>query len=329
MKVIRSVLEGFLPVEAPRPEPTGIVYRIANIVDGRVYIGKTERSFSKRYRGFKWWKHTHNQELKADYERLGQDSFEVTIMGHGFKASELVEAERFLIWSHQSLHPNGYNRFRDGGAATEATRAKMSASGKRRMEKFPNPFKGKKHTEETKEWLRQINTGKKLSEEHKSKIRAGSKRGLESPWYTSMTEEAKNVARDSLKSGREVALPRVQKPVLQRHPKDGALVARFQSIEDASKAVNMFHQNISISCHSADRTCGGFKWEFENGTSPRASYPINLQVRPVCKIDSLGQRESFVSLSEAARSVKVSGGNLAAAIRHKWKCRGYNWEYVV
>lgn len=301
----------------------GAIYRITNFAENKVYIGKASHGFSHRYRGGKWWKHTHNRELKSDYERLGPDSFFTDLIIYDLSEEETKECETFLIGSHNSIFPNGYNHVRQGHAISELTRKRMSESGKRRMQIYTNPFKGKKHSYQTRQELREINTGKKLSEEHKEKIRKGSKKGLESAWYTTMSTESKAKVHASRKN----ATPANKKPVLQLNIKSGNTIAEFESINAASKALNLNFQNISFSCHSAAKTCGGFKWMFKDGSSPQSGYPLKSTKRSVVRIGKNSQDEIFTSISEGARSVHTSTGNLAAAVKNEWKCGGHYWKY--
>lgn len=57
--------------------------------------------------------------------------------------------------------------------ADPATRAKLCAAAKERARTSPNPFAGRRHSEETKSVLSKKNKGKVLSKEHRAKISAG------------------------------------------------------------------------------------------------------------------------------------------------------------
>jgi len=86
-----------------------IIYRITNIIENKVYIGKAKHGFYDRYKGGKWWKLSHNEQLKLDYTRLGKQAFIVDIFEQGLSSESATELEIFLIYTHNSLFPNGYN----------------------------------------------------------------------------------------------------------------------------------------------------------------------------------------------------------------------------
>lgn len=54
-----------------------IIYRILNIKNGKSYIGQSVNSFKKRYRGGKWWIHTHNDILKNALNKYGLENFQI------------------------------------------------------------------------------------------------------------------------------------------------------------------------------------------------------------------------------------------------------------
>ena len=92
-------------------------------------------------------------------KKYGKESFRMSIIHWCDNKNDANELETFLI-SECNTIANGYN-ITPGGDGT--------GSGE------SNPFFGKTHSEETKEKLRAVNLGRKLSEEHILKLTEGRK----------------------------------------------------------------------------------------------------------------------------------------------------------
>ncbi len=227
--------------------PRGIIYRITNTVLGRVYIGKATKRFVDRYRRGEWWKHTHNHELKADYEQYGAQAFEVDILIEGCTAQELLELEPFLIWSHQCLHPRGYNHFLFSRKThvSDVTRQRMSEA-----------HKGKHHSEESKAQISRVQRGHHRlagipkTPEHCRRISEGLRR--------SMTEERRRQRSERQLGGKH----RAARPVEQLDRQSGAVIRRYASIADACRAIGAEDTDIIRVCRGRNRTAKGFKWRY-------------------------------------------------------------------
>lgn len=152
------------------------IYKIQNILNGKVYIGSSVHIMSR------WSRHRSDLEknrstsikLQLSYNKNGKDNFKFSIIEE-CSIDDLLIKEQFYIDLFDSYN-KGYNSVKFAGhtlgfSPTQETRDKMR---KTMLER--NSFKGRKHSEETKELLRIINTGKKLSEEHKRKISENSSR---------------------------------------------------------------------------------------------------------------------------------------------------------
>lgn len=87
----------------------GIVYKIENKVNGKVYVGQTIYSFSTRYKGGKWWKYTNNRHLKSSAKKYGENNFDISILEHSKSLEELNALESKYAIEFNSYHPHGYN----------------------------------------------------------------------------------------------------------------------------------------------------------------------------------------------------------------------------
>lgn len=143
-------------------EVYGIIYRITNKINKKVYIGQTTLTFKERYHGGKWWKETHNTHLKNSVKKYGLDNFEVIeIFDIAFSKSELDIKEIVYIELYNACNKlYGYNN-RTGGSHG-------------------------KHSDESKLKMSKVHKGVKLSEQTRqnmSKIRKGKRLGNDNPMY--------------------------------------------------------------------------------------------------------------------------------------------------
>ena len=176
-----------MPPNAPRISG---IYAIYSEVNGRRYIGSAV-NFSKRWgthlAGLRRNKHD-NPHLQNAWNKYGEEAFEFVVL-EGCEPELLIEREQY--WFDQ--YDNKYNLTHVAGSRLGTThtpetrakisalktgqvilpeqRAKISASLKGRK-KSPEAIakrtasrKGFKHTDETREMLRQVNLGKKQSSE--------------------------------------------------------------------------------------------------------------------------------------------------------------------
>ena len=138
----------------------GVIYKITNKVNGKVYIGQTSKSggFKKRYdyggdgiiRVYKYHKNhkkynkTHNEHLLNSMNKHGIENFEVNeIFDIAFSKQELDAKEKSWIAIYNSIDRRyGYN-FCDGGSNGKPTREvieknRLSKIGKNLKSENPN-----------------------------------------------------------------------------------------------------------------------------------------------------------------------------------------------
>ena len=90
-------------------ETTGIIYLITNTVNGKVYVGKTQKTLEKR-----WSEHCKSSRGKSTsaihraIRKYGSGTFTLKVLATSV-VSDLNRLERFWINSLTSISPNGYN----------------------------------------------------------------------------------------------------------------------------------------------------------------------------------------------------------------------------
>ena len=129
----------------------GYIYKITNLITGAVYIGQRgHSSFDERYWG-------SGKRIKSAIHKYGIENFNREIIDTAQTQEELNEKEIFWIAFARSYYDICYN-IANGGEGNS-----------------------KPCYEETKEKLRQINLGKKASEQKREKCRQNSLRMWQNP----------------------------------------------------------------------------------------------------------------------------------------------------
>lgn len=179
------------------------IYKITNIVNNKVYIGSTIRSFSKRWgehrRGLRDNKH-HSTYLQNSWNKYGKDNFIFEIIEELHNKDEIYINSKEELWINYYNSCNskfGYNneniidnkrnlseatkekirKTKIGKIASQETRKKMSESHMRRFrENNEIPWNtGKTPSLETKIKMSNSQLGRKHSSETIEKIRNGNK----------------------------------------------------------------------------------------------------------------------------------------------------------
>ncbi len=177
-----------------------IIYKLENKINGKIYVGQTQREISQRLAT-----HLHAKTYIGNVlKKYGLQSFTISIIDYADDKNVLTEKEIFWIKTLKCKFPDGYN-LTDGGEGlfnpsevtkqrlrlshmgkhpTDKTRKKMSENNSGEL----NHFFGKIHSDETrkkmaKAWvgrvisvearknMSRVKKGKHLSEEQKQKRR--------------------------------------------------------------------------------------------------------------------------------------------------------------
>ena len=149
------------------------VYKITNLVNGKVYIGAS-KDIERR-----WWEHKKrvNSPIHSDLETYGLDNFKFEVL---LECPEdmLAQWERDMICLYDADDPEkGYNSPKDRSynlklyeALKGRPHASFSEETKRKMSEAKKGRKIAPHSEEAKRKMSESHKGHKFSEEHKRKI---------------------------------------------------------------------------------------------------------------------------------------------------------------
>jgi len=139
----------------------GIIYIATNAVNGKQYVGQT-RDFSRRV---KWHLNSsRNTHFGHAIKKYGKAAFE--FQQFQYPVEELNKWEQYWIKELNTVSPNGYN-LTSGGDHCE-----MSNIARQKIKKNNAKYwLGKKMPATFSEKLRNANLGKKLSSEHREKLK--------------------------------------------------------------------------------------------------------------------------------------------------------------
>jgi group I intron endonuclease len=114
-----------------------IVYKIRNLLNGKVYIGQTKRSLAARITGH----FGKGSSVGEDMKKLGKENFDVSILDFADTQEELDKLERFWIDFYSA---NTYNIMPGGSPDKKYMKAiaamkKSTNKGKKYRKKKPLP----------------------------------------------------------------------------------------------------------------------------------------------------------------------------------------------
>ena len=262
----------------------GYIYCITNLVNGKQYIGMTTQYYKKR-----WQNHLYCIKnnggcplLLSAIKKYGLDNFKFEIMIICFDES-LSEMEKLYIARYNTVTPNGYN-ISKGGEASYG-------------------FLGKKHSDETKQKLRDI--FKKMYEDNPSKreenrqrvnkafaengdkIKQKIKDGLANSerWQAvkykdkgvpksaetkaKISEAMKNhfdgkgKTKDAKAKHKEILQKALGKAVEKISLEDGSVLGTYKTIAEAAKENNMSAGGIGFVLSGQRKQSKGYMWRYK------------------------------------------------------------------
>lgn len=216
------------------------IYKITNLVNGKLYIGQTITSIKTRFS-----KHCGNEKQLISYaiHKYGVENFRVEEIDRAETREELDEKERYWIKHYSSQVPNGYNLESGGNAnkeISEETRQKLREA--HQGEKAP--WYGKHLTEETRA---------KLSASHMGKCKywQGKKRSPETIEKISANRKGKTVGASHVQS---VKIRCVDTDIV------------YDSIGEAGRLSGVSRTGIINALKGRSKSAGGHKWEYVAAT---------------------------------------------------------------
>jgi group I intron endonuclease len=168
------------------------IYKITNLITGKLYIGQTKHSLKTRFKEhcYPSSKCTH---LSNSIKKYGRDNFKIEQILRADSEEQLNSREKFCIRIYDTLHPNGYNLTNGGHNGS--------------------------HSLITREKLRQLNIGKKASSETITKLSQKSKGENNGMFGRKQNKETRKKISDKLISMKLVS-PRKGKFGIYKHTEE-------------------------------------------------------------------------------------------------------------
>lgn len=85
----------------------GVVYKITNLVNGKIYVGQTKQRPSYRWAQHK--SNKYNNPISIAIRTEGYNNFSFIVVDSALTPQELNKLEEQYIKEYNSLAPNGYN----------------------------------------------------------------------------------------------------------------------------------------------------------------------------------------------------------------------------
>lgn len=266
-----------------------IIYKVENLINGKIYIGQTTQNLNSRIYGHKRDSlRFKNIKFYRATNKYGWDKFEFSIIDDKAKTlEELCSLEKYYIEKFDS-YKNGYNSTTGGEISPmmfEESREKVSKALTGRI--FTDEHKknisesqlgkiGTPHTEEHKSYMSRIMQGRKFSKEHIENIRKanlGRKQSKETierrvkhirgvPKSLEHTKKLAKILNDNRYIAYGIEHPRSVQ-VVQIDKKTGEILKSFECISDAEEylGVKKGQGSISRCINGQQKTAYGFKWQ--------------------------------------------------------------------
>lgn len=155
-----------------------IIYKITNMVNQKIYIGYTSKTFEQRFR-----RHCMDstRAKKGYFQRAlckyGVHNFSHEIIYESMDGKHIKDAEIYFInYFNSDKKHIGYNQHRGGGGGSttlgrkhsDATKQKIREAhlGSKRSEEIKQKLRGRRLTQEKKDAIGNFHRGKKLTDSH-------------------------------------------------------------------------------------------------------------------------------------------------------------------
>lgn len=242
--------------------------------NGKIYIGITSKEPIKRWNGGSGY--INNEYFMRAIRKYGWNNFEHVVLYDGLTKAEAESKEIELIAFYKSDQIKfGYNIQHGGnsiGKHAEETKKKIGLANKGK----PSSFKGKHHSQEAKEKMREYHIGLsmpdivkdkiskahknvRLSKEHVEKIadaNRGKKRTAEQKAHISNALKGHNGVKHTQETKNRIA-SKLSKPITCV---ETGIV--YDSIRGAERQTGINAGGIVKCLKGKLKTCGGFHWKY-------------------------------------------------------------------
>lgn len=324
------------------------IYKITNKINGKCYIGQSV-DIERRFNEHKNCK--VDKPLYRAFKKYGIDNFTFEILEE-CSQEELNEKEiYYIVFYNSTTDGNGYNLEHGGEfkdiVLCEESKIKQVEHYKKTIEnmlkekfvewhkKIGAKHKGKivsqeqrdKISKKLKEYFKDENVRKNLSEKHKGKVLS-----LSTRLKMSMIQQEK--------------MNKYAKKVLQ-YDLDDNFIAEYNSLKEASKKTGIGKGDICKCCNGKRDTAKGFKWKYDEEYNKQFRKTSNRIIKP--KPPKKGQPDevpkrwkkvyqydecyNLIKVFDSFKQVAQEFGeykNVSAVCRgQREHAYGYRWSYTL
>lgn len=301
----------------------------------KYYVGITSASTKRRWgkdgNGYK------NQIFYRAIEKYGWKNIEHIILKENLSECEAKELEKEYIKKYNSFNKEyGYNLTLGGDGSigrevSDETRRKISNS----ISGEKHPMYGKHHTEEYKQYMREINIGKKMNEKDKKKLSdrkiSDYKNGIITPPMKNKhhTDDSKQKMSNN-KIGKKLGKDSGRSKNIYQYSLDGKYLNHYYGAMEAERLTGINHSLITACCRGERKSGGKYMWSYEKNDKIK---PYKLITNPGIKVNQYDENRNFLKTFDNIHEAHIVTGaneqNISACCRGVRKmCGGYIWEYA-
>ncbi len=154
----------------------GVIYVLTNLVNGKKYVGQTTMTLRERLTTHKYQSKRGKYPINRAIRKYGIGSFIIEEISSHDDQSSLNDGEiKYIEMFDTTNATKGYNISIGGngvGKHSDDTKRKMSISNKKYFLLYGSRWLGCKHSEESKQIMREKATGRLVTNETKEKLRS-------------------------------------------------------------------------------------------------------------------------------------------------------------
>ncbi len=300
------------------------IYKYTNVINGKVYIGKTCQTLSERAgkEGKGYMKCTLFWRAIKKY---GWNNFKGEFIEEGLLAEEAVKKETYYIEKYDSTNTTkGYNiREKDNDVWSEEIRNKLREKNRQRkvsketIEKIRLANLGRKDSEETKKKKSAALRGRKVSKETREKLRKaklGGKTSEEAKKKQSLAKIGKYAGEKSYWWGKHRS-EETKNKIRESHTGMKVKEDVKNKISNTLKGRTPWNKGIKLS----EETRNKMK------ESRQGKLPYNSK-RIIC----IETGVEYCSISKAAELTGIRLGSISYALNKgiKYSAGGYHWDFL-